>query len=156
MGEPFTYAYRYPAFPPEGATVIRFNHGEEVNGSKPIEAIPLYTRPSPSEDDVERVARALAIKKGRAKGECDCRMCRRAVHGEVKNARAALSALPQPEATEGLPFNAPARIWLFMDSGGDVVWCNNPDPDGDAREGQAVEYQRLAMQARTPDDGDEG
>jgi hypothetical protein len=40
--QPFAYAYRYPAWPPEGATVIRFNDGREVNGSKPIEAIPLY------------------------------------------------------------------------------------------------------------------
>jgi hypothetical protein len=42
--EAFTYAYRYPAFPPKGATVIRFGTGGcEINGSKPIEAIPLYT-----------------------------------------------------------------------------------------------------------------
>lgn len=40
---PFAYAYRYPSFPPVGATVIRFNGGREVNGSKPIEAIPLYS-----------------------------------------------------------------------------------------------------------------
>jgi hypothetical protein len=41
---PFAYAYRYPAWPPEGATVIRLgNGGREVNGVKPIETIPLYT-----------------------------------------------------------------------------------------------------------------
>jgi hypothetical protein len=44
--EPFAYAYRYPSYPPEGSTVIRFGtNGREINGSKPIEAIPLYTRP---------------------------------------------------------------------------------------------------------------
>ncbi|ASK88445.1 hypothetical protein [Sphingorhabdus sp. SMR4y] len=37
-----TYCHRYPAFPPEGATVIRFSTGgKEINGSGPIEAIPL-------------------------------------------------------------------------------------------------------------------
>lgn len=41
---PFAYAYRYPAYPPEGATVIRLGTGgREINGSKPIETIPLYT-----------------------------------------------------------------------------------------------------------------
>lgn len=41
---PFAYAYLYPAFPPEGATVIRYGTGgREINGSKPIEAIPLYS-----------------------------------------------------------------------------------------------------------------
>jgi hypothetical protein len=44
VGQPFAYAYRYPAWPPEGATVIRFGtSGREINGAKPIEAIPLYT-----------------------------------------------------------------------------------------------------------------
>lgn len=61
---PFAYAYRYPHFPPDGATVIRFNHGEEVNGSKPLEAIPLYTaeqiaaRPTTAEIGDEMVERA--------------------------------------------------------------------------------------------------
>lgn len=41
--KPFTYAYRYPWYPPVGATVIRFDTGgREINGAKPIEAIPLY------------------------------------------------------------------------------------------------------------------
>jgi hypothetical protein len=42
---PFAYAYRYPGGL-NGGTVIRFSHGEEVNGSKPIETIPLYTLPA--------------------------------------------------------------------------------------------------------------
>ncbi len=36
-GEPFAYAYRYH-------DCIRFNGGPEVNGGKPIEAIPMYTK----------------------------------------------------------------------------------------------------------------
>lgn len=37
--QPFAYAYRYH-------DCIRFNHGHEVNGSRPIEAIPLYRSPA--------------------------------------------------------------------------------------------------------------
>lgn len=36
---PSGYAYRYPSL---GGTVIRFNGGKEVNGSRPIEAIPYW------------------------------------------------------------------------------------------------------------------
>jgi hypothetical protein len=44
LERPFAYAYRYPAWPPEGATIIRLgNGGREVNGVKPIETIPLYS-----------------------------------------------------------------------------------------------------------------
>jgi hypothetical protein len=47
--KPFCYAYRYPSFPPAGATVIRFGTGgREINGSKPIEAIPLYKVDQPT------------------------------------------------------------------------------------------------------------
>jgi hypothetical protein len=38
---PYTYAYRYPWW--SGGSVIRFNNGQEVNGSKPIEAIPPFS-----------------------------------------------------------------------------------------------------------------
>lgn len=52
--QPFTYAYRYPAWPPNGATVIRFGtNGREINGCKPIEAIPLY-----SLEQAKRILRA--------------------------------------------------------------------------------------------------
>jgi hypothetical protein len=47
QSRPFAYAYRYPAFPPLGATVIRLGtNGREINGAKPIEVIPLYRQPS--------------------------------------------------------------------------------------------------------------
>lgn len=39
------YAYRYRHI--NGGTVLRFNHGEEVNGSKPIEAVPFWFKPQP-------------------------------------------------------------------------------------------------------------
>ena len=39
------YAYRYRHI--NGGTVLRFNHGEEVNGSKPIEAVPFCFKPQP-------------------------------------------------------------------------------------------------------------
>lgn len=39
---PHGYAYRYRSGFGDGRTVIRFNNGEEVNGSKPIEAIPYF------------------------------------------------------------------------------------------------------------------
>jgi hypothetical protein len=57
--EPFAYAYRYPSFPPAGATVIRFGtNGREINGSKPIEAIPLYTAP-PAATNSEAVSKLV-------------------------------------------------------------------------------------------------
>lgn len=47
--QPDGYAYRYQDGAYNG-TVIRFNNGNEVNGGKPIEAIPYYfgTAPGPS------------------------------------------------------------------------------------------------------------
>lgn len=52
-------AYRYRC--PDGGTVIRFNHGEAVNGSKPIETIPFYygqpsAQPASVADDCVLVA----------------------------------------------------------------------------------------------------
>ncbi len=41
---PSGYAYRYPDM---GRTVIRFNNGEEVNGSRPIEAVPYWFDAAP-------------------------------------------------------------------------------------------------------------
>jgi hypothetical protein len=38
---PWTYVHRYPG--PNGSSFIRYStNGSEINGSKPIEAIPLY------------------------------------------------------------------------------------------------------------------
>lgn len=56
MGEaPFTYAHRYPAA--NGGTVIRFDTGgREINGSRPIEAIPLYALAQPGSDGALREA----------------------------------------------------------------------------------------------------
>ncbi|WP_324658311.1 hypothetical protein [Burkholderia thailandensis] len=46
---PSGYAYRYPSL---GGTVIRFNSGKEVNGSRPIEAIPYwFAAPQPAQAD---------------------------------------------------------------------------------------------------------
>jgi hypothetical protein len=47
---PFAYAYRYKGMTGD---VIRFSDGKEINGSKPIEAIPLYTQPPRTEAVVE-------------------------------------------------------------------------------------------------------
>lgn len=56
-----TYCHRYPAFPPEGATVIRFSTGgKEINGSGPIEAIPLC-----SYDEAAQAIAALAAENER-------------------------------------------------------------------------------------------
>jgi hypothetical protein len=43
QAEPFAYAYRYQE---HRGTVIRFNHGETINGAHPIETIPLYVHPA--------------------------------------------------------------------------------------------------------------
>jgi hypothetical protein len=43
--EPNGYAYRYPTM---DGSVIRFNHGEEVNGSKPLCAIPYWLEQPPA------------------------------------------------------------------------------------------------------------
>jgi hypothetical protein len=71
--EPFAYAYRYPSFPPAGSTVIRFGtNGREINGSKPIEAIPLYTAPPamPTEQ-TNKVDEAVEALKPFADGNLD-------------------------------------------------------------------------------------
>lgn len=49
------YAYRYRHI--NGGTVLRFNHGEEVNGSKPIEAVPYWFAPVsvPSDEEIGQV-----------------------------------------------------------------------------------------------------
>lgn len=45
--KPYAYAYRYPHH--GGGTVVRFDTGgREINGSKPIETIPLYLHPAPA------------------------------------------------------------------------------------------------------------
>ena len=41
------YAYRYRHI--NGGTVLRFNHGEGVNGSRPIEAVPFWFKPQPTQ-----------------------------------------------------------------------------------------------------------
>lgn len=46
-GEPSGYAYRYRHY--DGGTVIRFNDGCEVNGSRPIEALPYWFTPQPAD-----------------------------------------------------------------------------------------------------------
>ena len=48
--QPDGYAYRYPSQSLSGGTEIRFSHGQEINGSKPIEAVPYYfgTPPEPA------------------------------------------------------------------------------------------------------------
>jgi hypothetical protein len=46
-GEPHGYAYRYNS--PLGGTELRFNGGREVNGGKPIEAVPYWLGAPPSQ-----------------------------------------------------------------------------------------------------------
>ena len=46
--QPDGYAYRYPDAWGSGRSVIKFNDGRELNGSKPIEAIPYYFGTPPS------------------------------------------------------------------------------------------------------------
>lgn len=68
-------AYRYRC--PDGGTVIRFNHGEAVNGSKPIETIPFYYGQPPAQpasvpdDAIERAVRAHDREDAAQKGEPD-------------------------------------------------------------------------------------
>lgn len=45
--EPDGYAYRYPWH--TGGTVLRFNGGEEVNGSKPMESVPYWLGEQPEQ-----------------------------------------------------------------------------------------------------------
>jgi hypothetical protein len=45
VSPPSGHAYRYPDY--RGGTTIRFNNGCEVNGSKPIEAVPYWFAPHP-------------------------------------------------------------------------------------------------------------
>jgi hypothetical protein len=45
--EPSGYAYRYRDY--AGGTVLRFNSGEEVNGARPIEALPFWFEPQPQQ-----------------------------------------------------------------------------------------------------------
>lgn len=46
-GESSGYAYRYRHY--DGGTVVRFNDGREVNGSRPIEVLPYWFAPQPAE-----------------------------------------------------------------------------------------------------------
>lgn len=70
---PFAYAYRYPAWPPEGATVIRFGtQGREINGSKPIETIPLYRHPAIRNGD-EGMGQMTSMATDNAPGEARVR-----------------------------------------------------------------------------------
>jgi len=48
--EPYAYAYVYPHY--AGGEVTRFSCGQEINGSKPVRAIPLYTRPALDQEKV--------------------------------------------------------------------------------------------------------
>jgi hypothetical protein len=58
---------------------------------------PSSAPPERTEELVERVARALAVQNGRAKGNCDCKRCRDAVYFEHDNALAALQSLGYAE-----------------------------------------------------------
>lgn len=62
---PSGYAYRYPYM---GGTVIRFNNGGEVNGSRPIEAVPYWFEAalsvSAATDKIVDAAHALADSEG--------------------------------------------------------------------------------------------
>ena len=62
--QPSGYAYRYQSL---GSSVIRFNEGGEVNGSRPVEAIPYWLgRPpqpvSPAEGEVAELAKWLRLR----------------------------------------------------------------------------------------------
>jgi len=78
---PSGYAYRYRS--PFGGTYIRFNGGEEVNGGRPIEAVPYWfappsapaTPPAPEPGEVEDVAQWLHAHA------LDCRVLGRDVLG---------------------------------------------------------------------------
>lgn len=48
-GEPHGYAYRYPSIFGDGGTVLLFNGGGEVNGGKPVEAVPYWLGAPPSQ-----------------------------------------------------------------------------------------------------------
>jgi hypothetical protein len=62
--QPNGYAYRYPAI---DGTITRFNHGQEVNGCRPLYAIPYWLgQPPTAHPTIEPVSEALtdeAIKE---------------------------------------------------------------------------------------------
>lgn len=60
--EPSGYAYRYRHY--DGGTVIRFNDGREVNGSRPIEALPYWFTPHPAEPNRRKLLEGLAEADG--------------------------------------------------------------------------------------------
>lgn len=73
--QPSGYAYRYQQF---GDSVIRFNGGGEVNGSRPTEAIPYWLgeppQPAPptegevGDEELESVARAAEVQNMKEQG----------------------------------------------------------------------------------------
>ncbi len=63
--KPDGYAYRYPS-PLNDGTVVRFNSGVEVNGSKPIEAVPYWFGAPPAD---ARDALGLIAAERRPTGE---------------------------------------------------------------------------------------
>lgn len=78
--QPDGYAYRYPSQLLSGGTEIRFNGGQEVNGSKPIEAVPYYlgtpdgdwVRAGDVQLLVDQIDEALNGKTGRARRASLC------------------------------------------------------------------------------------
>jgi hypothetical protein len=100
--KPDGYHYRYPTLYGTG-TYIRHNNGEEVNGSKPIEAVPYYYAPVAAAPDSELHAllanstplreaafRALGfIDRESSGGEESYRHLQKALHDECASTPAA-------------------------------------------------------------------
>jgi hypothetical protein len=79
---------------------------------------PTEPRTPASAEEIEAVARALAVQNGRAKGNCDCAMCMRAIEVEQDNARAAIAALQATSVNMGEVVEAAADIrWKELAEG---------------------------------------
>ncbi len=75
---PYGYAYRYHGY---GGDVLRFNNGQEVNGSKPFETVPYWIGTA--------VTKSETVAKGAFGGECNRASCKNVpatwMHRELRN-----------------------------------------------------------------------
>lgn len=103
--KPDGYAYRYPSTTGEG-TVIRFTCGQDINGSRAIEAIPyFYGTPPARVPEIAELREALdSIRQfgsdtlsGRVDGPTDREWFKDGVREMTRRARLALAATQQPK-----------------------------------------------------------
>lgn len=103
--QPDGYAYRYRSTFGDG-TVIRFNRGEEVNGSRPIDVVPFWYAPPDCAQDREDAERWRHMRRklcltGNGNGTC------------------AMKAINLPVAIPGWP--EPGQVAEFCDAAIDAA-----------------------------------